>query len=124
MAHMENIEKIIEKFDPDGEIRKETTRGYEILKEFLEKYPFHTDPKRIEDLTKEEVYEKGGEYFFHWIEYKLRDLGRIYTYATYYENASENLEIFKDLLKQAVNTKPTRNFKVSIDTITRQKIDT
>jgi len=90
-------------FDPNGEIRREIDAALKLLEQFRKKYPFKDDPASINDLTPDDLFKKGEDYFFKWIEFTLAPLGHITTYATVYRNACSQLEDFKDLLRIAVD---------------------
>jgi len=75
-------------------------------KEFLKLYPFREHPEEIDLLTPERIYDpgKGGDYFLGWIEFKLKELGAIGVgSALYAENARDDPEKFKELLRATVN---------------------
>ncbi len=73
--------------------------------EFLKVYPFRERPEEIEALTPEKIYNPGTQdYFLWWIEFKLKDLGRISVGSSLYaQTARENSEKFKDLLRVVVD---------------------
>lgn len=78
------------------------------LKEFNEKYPFRKNPKKIEDLTSQDLFigisNKMGK-FFYWIVYGLEGLGSLNLYVQVYREASISLETFKELLYTVVDPK-------------------
>ncbi|MEM2126609.1 MAG: hypothetical protein QXH67_00090 [Candidatus Bathyarchaeia archaeon] len=86
------------------EVRERYDRAMGLLKQFLERFPFHVSPRAIEELRYEDVYSPGsGDYFFYWVEHRLRDLGAIAVGSTRpYVNAADNLNVFKGLLYSAV----------------------
>lgn len=91
-------------------INEVVSRGYENLKEFKTYFPFKSDPSSIDSLTSEEVYNKGNKtgksYFFYWVEHKTGGLGglKVSPRGVHpYEDASDKLEIFKDLLKRLMD---------------------
>ena len=75
------------------------------LTEFRLKYPFKTDPNSIDNITTDDLYQKGGDYFFKWVEFTLKQLGALYIWATVYENVCNQIDDFKDLMKTAVSDK-------------------
>ena len=81
------------------EVEERHRRAVGLLNQFLERFPFR-NPGAIDALRYEEVYSPGsGDYFFYWLEHKLRDLGAIAVGSTRpYVNAANNLEAFKGLL--------------------------
>lgn len=87
------------------EFEKERNKGLEqVIKlhgEFLKVYPFRERPEEIEALTPEKIYNPGTQdYFLWWIEFKLKDLGRISIgNSLYAQTGRENSEKFKDLLR-------------------------
>lgn len=76
---------------------------------FLERFPFRKQPGLIDELTPELIYNPHSSdknYFFNWIEHSLMWLGAVKLgSAKPWENASENIETFKDLMKIAVDDK-------------------
>ena len=100
-------------FDLSGEIRKEMEDALNLLEEFRRKYPFKDDPASIGTLTPDDLFKKGGDYFFKWIEFTLRPLGRIVVGSTIaYLNACEQIDDFKELLRIAVDEGKTLAEKV------------
>lgn len=64
-------------------------------------------------MTPDDLFKKGEDYFFRWIEFKLRPLGRIALgSATVYRNACNQLEDFKDLLHITVDEEKSLAEKV------------
>lgn len=75
-------------------------------KEFLRLFPFREHPEEIDLLTPERIYNPGSgtDFFLGWVEFKLKDLGHIRVgSALYAENARDNPEKFKELLRTTVN---------------------
>lgn len=74
-------------------------------KRFLKAYPFRDRSDDIDSLKPHEIYKPGDKQtFLYWIEFKLRDLGHIRVgSALYAENARDNPEKFKELLRTVVN---------------------
>lgn len=109
---MSIIEKVRE-FDPAGKHRREIDNALKLLNQCREKYPFKDTPDSIDRLTDEDLFKKGGDYFFKWIEFTLRPLGAIALgSATVYRNACNQLEEFKDLLRIAVDDEKSLAEKV------------
>jgi len=99
-----SISEKAKEFDLSGEHRRELDNALELLKQFRKKYPFKDDPTSIDRLTPDDLFKKGEDYFFRWIEFKLRPLGHIALgSAIVYRNACDQLEDFKDLLRIAVD---------------------
>ena len=88
-----------------------------LLNQFLERFPFHRDEKAIDKLTPDEVYCPGsGDYFFYWVEHKLKPLGHIAVGSNKpYINAKNNLDKFKNLLKIVVDRDKSLAEKVDAD---------
>jgi hypothetical protein len=108
-----SISEKAKEFDPKGARRREIDKALELLRQFRKKYPFKEDPESIDRLTPEDLFKKGGDYFFKWIEFTLRPLGRIALgSATVYQNACNQLDDFKDLLHLAVDEKKSLAEKV------------
>lgn len=108
-----SISEKAKEFDSNAEHRREIGNALELLKQFRKKYPFKDNPKSIDELTADDLFKKGEDYFFRWIEFTLRPLGRIAIgSATVYRNAYNQLEDFKDLLRIAVDEERTLAEKV------------
>lgn len=103
IQEQELIEKI-KNYENNIEVKEKIKYAWENYKEFLKLYPFREHPENIELLKPEDIYNPGKNYFFLWIEFKLRGLGGIRIgSARVWENAKEKYEILKDLLKISVN---------------------
>jgi len=85
------------------------------LKKFQEKFNFRIFSKQIDEINPDEIYKKGkDDCFFHWIEFKTKYLGAIFTYGgKVYPNALIHIDTFKKLLKIIVN--PDIDIKNKID---------
>lgn len=74
--------------------------------EFLKLFPFREHPEQIDKMTSEKLYNPGQrdrKYFFHWIEFRLRDFAHLgIGSARVWENARNNLPTLKGLLKIVV----------------------
>jgi len=109
-----SIRERVRAFDADGKFRKEIDAGLELLRQFREKYSFKDDPNSIDRLTPDDVYKKGGDYFFRWIEFRLRPLGSIAIgSAAVYHNICDQLEKFKNLLHIAID--PNKSLAQKVD---------
>jgi len=98
---------------PNEEDRARINNCNQLLAQFLEKYPFKKDPTKIDELTPDDVYNKGGDYFFKWIEHKLKTLGHLTIgSAAYLESARDNIDTLKMLLKIVVDDSKTIAQKV------------
>ena len=86
-------------------LRRKMEKVWKKHKEFLGLYPFRKDPRKIDELTPEKVYNPGKkEYFFIWVEHRLGDLGRVGSYGDRpWVNAKSNIDVLKELLKIAVD---------------------
>lgn len=87
--------------------KKELEEVVNLHADFLRSYPFRECPEEIEALTPEQIYNPGTkqDYFLGWIEFKLKNLGRIFTgSALYAESAREQHEKFKELLRVVVDS--------------------
>jgi len=99
-----SISEKAKEFDLNGKYKREIDSALKLLKQFREKYPFQDDARFIDLLTPDDLFKKGKDYFFRWIEFTLRPLGHIALgSATVYRNACNQLEDFKDLLRIAVD---------------------
>ena len=76
-----------------------------LFEEFLELYPFHKNPEKIDLLLPNEVYNPGDNiYFLKYIEHKLHEFGMISLGSSKYaENAKQQINTFKELLHIAVD---------------------
>lgn len=92
-------------FEKDTERKKKLTEAWKKWKEFISVYPFRKRPEEIDSLTGEKIYNPGkNDYFFNWIEHKLKSLGHIRIgSALIWENARNNIDLFKEVLKKVVN---------------------
>ena len=74
-------------------------------KEFLKLYPYREHPEEIDLLTPDRIYKPGADdYFFLWVEHKLRDLGHLRVgSASGWENARDNPEKLRELLRTAMD---------------------
>jgi hypothetical protein len=103
-----DLEELFEKaksFDNNVEIKRAIERAWQQHKEFLKLYPFRAHPEDIDLLTPDKIYSPGREdYFFLWIEHKLRRLGHIWIGGAFvWENARNQPDKLKELLKTTVN---------------------
>ena len=75
------------------------------LDEFVKLFPFRTNRGRIDSLTPDDIYRQGNkDCFSYWMEYKLKALAHLALHGNLiWENARDNIEVFKSLLKIAVN---------------------
>jgi hypothetical protein len=77
---------------------------HELHKQFLDKYPFKEHPEKIDELTQDDIYAKGGDYFFLWVEHKLKSVGHLSIgSAAYLESARNNLDRLKVLLRICID---------------------
>lgn len=85
--------------------RGEIGRARKDLNDFLQRFPFRSNPERIDDLRPEDLYSPGrGDYFFYYVEFRLRPLGRIgLGSAMPWKEAARNIDVFKSLLKKIVD---------------------
>jgi len=94
--------EIIKAFDTDGRIKKEINESIKSLHQFRKKYPL-TKLNFIDKLTADDLYKKGEDYFFRWIQRRLSALGRIGIGSDRaFLGACEKLVDFKELLRIAV----------------------
>ena len=104
-----SILKKLEELVNERSEKKEVERAWKVYnEEFLRKFPFRDHPEEIDKLTPEDLYNPGKRnYFFYYIEHKLRALGHIRIgSAITWEMAINNIDKFKRLLKIAVSSKP------------------
>lgn len=116
MDEKEIIKKAME-FENNTEAKDKSDKGLEELKGFLERFPFHEHPEQIDLLTPDKIYNPGTnekkEAFLYYIEFGTKDVGALRVgHAGYAENARDNKEIFKSLLKKVVDKSLTIAQKV------------
>jgi hypothetical protein len=89
---------------PNEEEKEYINNCFKLLEQFLKEYPFKEAPSKIDALTPNDLYNKGGEYFFKWVEHKLKPLGHLTIgSAKYLESARENCDKIKILLKVVID---------------------
>ena len=67
----DTLEKI-KKFKLSAKDRTELEKAKKALATFLKKYPFRENPKAIDSLTEQQIYDVGSDdYFFLWIEQRF-----------------------------------------------------
>ena len=114
-----NLNKLASIFDKSGEIKREVEEARREHTKFLKLFPFRSKPEKIDELRPEDLYNPGigtKDYFFWWMEYGLRKLGRIFPFvADAFESATERLEEFKALLRIAVNDTKSLAEKIDAD---------
>jgi len=101
------IKNLAKEFEEDLNHKKKIEEAWKIYKEFINKFPYKDKPEKIDELKPEDLYNPGKRnYFFHYIEHRLKDLGHLRIgSALIWQKAVENIEIFKNLLKIAVGNK-------------------
>ncbi len=84
--------------------------------EFLRRYPFREQPEGIDSLTPDKIYNPGDkDTFLYWIEFGLKELGHIRVGSSLYaENARNNPEIFKELLRKIMDDKLPLSQKIDL----------
>jgi len=116
---MPDIKEILEKarnFDKDGRIKEIVEKAKEKHLEFLKLYPFRERKEEIDNLTPEKIFNPKGEYFFYWIEHALKNFGRISVGSSQvWENAKNNPEKLKELLKIVVDDTKSISEKIDAD---------
>ena len=92
-----------ENFKKEFEANFEESR--EDYKKFLSLYPYKEHPEMIDSIIPESIYNPGEKpYFLYCIEFGLKEFGAIRVgTAKYAENARNNLNLFKKLLKIVVD---------------------
>jgi hypothetical protein len=102
----EQLSEAREKVEADySENIKETWHVWK--EEFIKKFPFREKPELIDNLTPDDVYNPGiSGYFLDYIEHKLKNFGHIHVPSDKpWKSAKDNLDLFKKMLKIAVNDK-------------------
>ena len=114
-----DLNKLASIFDKGGEIKSEVEEARKEHRKFLKVFPFRNKPEKIDELRPEDLYNPGigtKDYFFWWMEYGLSKLGRIFPFvADAYENAVERIEVFKELLRIAVDDSKSLAEKIDAD---------
>ncbi|MBU4369301.1 hypothetical protein KKG58_00890 [Patescibacteria group bacterium] len=72
MGNKIELEAKIENFEKNQKYKRDVEDGWEKHAEFLSRYPFRKNPEQIDNLSPQDIYNPGGEYFFDWIEHKLK----------------------------------------------------
>lgn len=101
-----DLETKIKEFEKKWEHKEKFEEAWERRSEFLKLFPFREHPESIDKLTAEQIYNPRGDkdYFFNWIEHKLKGLGHLSIgSARVWENARENVNTLKQLLKIIVD---------------------
>ncbi|MDP1551968.1 MAG: DUF3578 domain-containing protein, partial [Methanobacteriaceae archaeon] len=98
---LDKLKSEIIKYQKDFE--DEFNESKKDFNEFLRLYPFKENPEKIDSLTKDDIFKKGHSSFLYYIEFKLKDFGRIRLgSAKYAYNARNQIDDLKILLKIAV----------------------
>lgn len=107
----------LQNFKLDKDSEETLSRAKQDLRTFLTKFPFKTEPSKIDTLTADNLYSSGGsDYFFLYVEHKTRPLGAIFTYGgKVYPNAVSKLERFKQLLRILVSPDLSISKKIDAD---------
>ncbi|RLI44476.1 hypothetical protein DRO69_07305 [Candidatus Bathyarchaeota archaeon] len=103
-----DIQELIEeakKFENNTKAKRIVEKAWQQHKKFLRLYPFREHPEDIDLLTSDKIYKPGAEdYFFLWIEHRLRPLGALWIgSASVWESARNQLDKLKELLKTMVD---------------------
>lgn len=102
------LETKIKEFEKKTQLQEKIKGGWAKHAEFLKLFPFREHPELIDNLTPEQAYNPEGKgeknYFFNWIEHKLKAIGHLTIGgARVWVNARDNIGIFKELLKTAMD---------------------
>jgi len=107
-----NITENVKNFDVDSKFKKEINKSIDLLHQFRKKYPLN-DHEFITNMTPDDLYKKGSDYFFKWIQYTLSGIGRIGIGSDRpFLKAGERLDEFKDLLQIAADPKKSLAEKI------------
>ena len=107
-----SINEKAKEFDKSGKIKRKTDQALEKLKRFRQEYPFIHNSESINALTADDLFKKGKDYFFRWVEFELKEMGHLYIYSYVYRNARNQLEDFKALLHVVVDEEKSLAEKV------------
>jgi len=106
-------------FDKDRKYKKLIDQALKDLSDFSQMFSFRINPSQIDNLTPQQLYNPGAsdrQYFFYWIEHRLRPLGRYgIGGAEVYRQAVSHLQDFKELLKIVVSGDRSLAEKVDAD---------
>lgn len=96
------------------EVKTTITKGQNLHRQFKARFPFDNDDLSITNLTEEDIYNPGsGDYFFYWIEHKLKVLGHISMGSSIpFRNASEDLPTLRELIRTTVDSSKKLHEKV------------
>jgi hypothetical protein len=100
------IPKKFKEFDT-SERRAEIKNTWSKYDQFIKKFPFKENKNLIDQLAESDIYNPANgekDYFFTWVEHKLIGLGAISVGSSnVYKNAANNLNTFKQLIKDIVD---------------------
>lgn len=105
-------------FDPKRKARKAIDDAIKVLTQFRKRFPFHTNPSKIDELKPEDVYSPrvSKDYFFYWLEYNLKPLGKMAVGSTIaHRHARQHLDDFKELLHSVVDQNLSLAEKVDLN---------
>lgn len=124
LIKMRLIMRAIEKFNEEVKNRgeelgndfKKIKEAWRAHQEFLRKFPFRENPEEVDNLTPIRLYNPGSyDSFFYYLEHKLKALGHISVPSDApWRNAKENLDLFKSLLKTAVDESKSVAEKIDV----------
>ncbi|MFQ5905551.1 MAG: hypothetical protein ACE5JA_03170 [bacterium] len=104
MVSPAELKRKFDEFSRDSDGLKRIRDAWKKHERFLQLYPFREDSSRIDELTPDRIYNRGGDYYFKWIEHGLKDIGHISVWsATVWENARNDPERLKELLRVLVD---------------------
>lgn len=99
--------------------KEELAQCNNYYREFLERFPFHREPGRIDLIKKENLYnpESGDkDYFFYYVEHKLRCRGSISVgSARPWIEAAEKIDVFKKLLRKILDPNISLHEKIDAE---------
>jgi hypothetical protein len=107
-------EKVL-KFQEREDIAQDLSIAWENHLDFLKRFPFREKPDSIDELTKEKLWKTGSkESFFYWLQYPLGWLGRYTVWGQWLDSACEQIDFFKELIKQVVDDSKSLSEKVDL----------
>ncbi|SRR6266508_264514 len=98
-----------------GKARSQIAKAERTLGEFLLAFPYRREPTKIDDLARELVWRPGSApgTMFYWMRHALADIGFIGERLDWaFERASQKIEMFRSLLRLAVDDGRTLAEKV------------
>lgn len=116
----QNPKQLAKQFLDNYSLCVEVLEGLQDLRAFREIFPFRENPRQINSLGKNWIYNPGKQakaYFFWWLRYSnMKKLGKIFLNGEKpFSNARAKIDKFKDLLRKTVDDTSSLKQKVDAD---------